>query len=275
MKRVSAVLFALFLALPAFAAEWKGSANLDRILEDSVKAGTIPGAVLLIGRGDVILHEAAYGSKRLIPNREPMNVDTIFDAASLTKVVVTAPAVMMLVEEGRIRLDDRVQTYLPDFADGGITIRQLLTHTSGLRPDLDLEPEWSGYEIGIARALREKPTAEPGTRFIYSDINFILLAEIVHEVSGLAINEFAAQRIFEPLSMTDSTFLPSEGLYARIAPTERLPDGTILHGVVHDPTTRFMGGIAGHAGLFTTARDLGQFAQAMLRGGERGGRRSR
>ncbi|MDA1233432.1 MAG: DUF1343 domain-containing protein [Acidobacteria bacterium] len=273
MKRVVAVLFAVLLTLPAFAAEWKGSANLDRIVEDAIKARTIPGAVLLIGRGDVILHEAAYGSKRLIPNREPMDVDTVFDAASLTKVAATAPAVMMLVEEGRLRLDDRVRTFLPDFAGGDITIRQLLTHTSGLRPDVDLEPVWSGYETGIAKALREKPTAEPGTRFIYSDINFILLAEIVHQVSGLPIDEFAAQRIFEPLSMTDSTYLPDPVLRVRIAPTEQLSDGTILHGVVHDPTTRFMGGVAGHAGLFTTARDLGRFAQAMLRGGERGSRR--
>jgi uncharacterized protein YbbC (DUF1343 family) len=202
-----------------------------------------------------------------------MNVDTVFDAASLTKVVATAPAVMMLVEEGRIRLDDRVRTHLPDFKGGDITIRQLLTHTSGLRPDLDLEPVWSGYETGVAKALREKPTAEPGTRFIYSDINFILLAEIVRKVSGLPINDFAAQRVFEPLSMTDSTYLPGPVLRGRIAPTEHLSDGTILDGVVHDSTTRFMGGVAGHAGLFTTAEDLGRFAQAMLRGGERGGRR--
>jgi len=273
VKRFAAVLFAVLLTLPAFAAQWRGSANLDRIVNEAIDARTTPGAVLLIGRGDVILHEAAYGSRRVIPNREPMAIDTVFDAASLTKVVVTAPAVMMLVEEGRIRLNDRVTTYLPGFAGGDITIRQLLTHTSGLRPDVDLEPAWSGYETGIAKALREKPTAEPGTRFIYSDINFILLAEIVHKVSGLPINEFAAQRIFEPLSMTDSTYLPGPALRARIAPTEQLPDGTILHGVVHDPTTRFMSGVAGHAGMFTTARDLGRFAQAMLRGGERGGRR--
>jgi uncharacterized protein YbbC (DUF1343 family)/CubicO group peptidase (beta-lactamase class C family) len=255
------------------AAEWRGSANLDRIVDVAIQARTIPGAVLLVGRGDVILHEAAYGSRRLIPNREPMTIDTVFDVASLTKVIVTAPAVMMLVEEGRIRLDDRVTTYLPGFAGTDISIRQLLTHTSGLRPDLDLEPPWSGYETGIAKALREKPTAEPGTRFIYSDINFILLAEIVHQVSGQSIDEFAARRIFEPLSMTDSAYLPGNALRARIAPTEQLPDGTILDGIVHDPTTRFMGGIAGHAGLFTTAADLGRFAQAMLRGGERGGRR--
>lgn len=273
MKRAVAILFAVLLAIPALAADWKGSPTLDRIVAQAIDDKTIPGAVLLVGRGDVILHEGAYGDRRLVPKREPMAIDTVFDAASLTKVVVTAPAVMMLVEEGRIRLDDRVTTYLPDFAGGEITIRQLLTHTSGLRPDVDIVPVWSGYETGIAKALAEKPTAEPGTRFIYSDINFILLAEIVHKVSGVPLNEFAAQRIFEPLAMTDSTFLPGDPLRARIAPTEQLPDGTILDGVVHDPTTRFMGGVAGHAGMFTTARDLGRFAQAMLRGGERGGRR--
>ena len=273
MKRVAAVLFAVLVTLPAFAAEWRGSANLDRIVNEAIDARAVPGAVLLIGRGDVILHEAAYGARRLVPKREPMAIDTVFDAASLTKVVVTAPAVMMLVEEGRIRLNDPVATYLPSFAGGEITVRQLLTHTSGLRPDIDLVPVWSGYETGVAKALREKPTAAPGTRFIYSDINFILLAEIVHQVSGLPIHEFAAQRIFEPLSMTDSTYLPGDALRARVAPTEQLPDGTILDGVVHDPTTRFMGGVAGHAGMFTTAKDLGRFVQAMLRGGERGGRR--
>ncbi len=273
MKRAAAILFAVLLAAPALAAEWKGSLTLDRIVAQAIDDQTIPGAVLLVGRGDVILHEGAYGDRRLVPYREPMAIDTVFDAASLTKVVVTAPAVMMLVEEGRIRLNDRVTKYLPDFAGGDITIRQLLTHTSGLRPDVDLAPVWSGYETGIAKALAERPTVEPGTSFVYSDINFILLAEIVHQVTGLPINEFAAERIFEPLSMTDSTYLPGDALRARIAPTEQLPDGTILDGIVHDPTTRFMGGVAGHAGMFTTAKDLGRFVQAMLRGGERGGRR--
>lgn len=273
MKCVAAILFALLLSIPLAAADWKGSPPLDRLIRQAVADGTIPGAVLLVGRGDQILHEEAYGNKRFVPAPEPMAVDTIFDAASLTKVVVTAPAVMMLVEEGRLRLNDRVTAYLPSFADGDITIRQLLTHTSGLRADVDLEPVWSGYETGIAKALREKPTAAPGTRFIYSDINFILLAEIVRVVSGSPINEFARERILEPLAMTDSSFLPSAASLSRIAPTEQLPNGTILHGVVHDPTTRFMGGVAGHAGLFTTAADLGHFARAMLRGGDYGGRR--
>lgn len=273
VKRVSALLFALVLALPAVAEDWIGSPVLDRIVEEAVADGTTPGAVLLVGRDDTILHEAAYGNRSLVPAEEPMSVDTIFDVASLTKVIVTAPAVMILVEEGRLRLNDRVTTFLPTFAGGAITIRQLLTHTSGLRPDVDLDPAWSGYETGIAKALREKPTAAPGSRFIYSDINFILLAEIVRTVSGLPINEFAQQRILNPLRMSDATFLPGKERRPRIAPTERLPDGTILHGVVHDTTTRFMGGVAGHAGLFASASDLGRFARMMLRGGELGGLR--
>lgn len=271
MKRVFTFLFAVVLTLPASAADWHGSPILDRIVEEAVAVGTTPGAVLLVGRGDTILHEAAYGKRSLLPTEQPMSVDTIFDAASLTKVIVTAPAVMMLVEEGRLRLNDRVTKFLPEFAGGRITIRQLLTHTSGLRADVDLEPVWSGYETGIAKALREKPTATPGSRFIYSDINFILLAEIVRTISGQPLNEFAQQRILAPLRMTDATFLPADELRSRIAPTERLPDGAILHGVVHDPTTRFMGGVAGHAGLFATSTDLGRFARMMLRGGEYGG----
>ena len=201
-----------------------------------------------------------------------MEIDTIFDCASLTKVLITAPAVMMLVEEGRLRLIDRVTKHLPEFSGGKslITVKQLLTHFSGLRPDVDLEPEWSGYETGIQRAYQEVPIVEPGSRFIYSDINYILLAEIVRRISGQPLDEFARERIFEPLGMTETSFRPAASLVPRIAPTERLPDGTLLHGTVHDPTTRYMGGVAGHAGVFSTADDLGRFAQMMLNGGRLG-----
>ncbi len=265
----------LYLCLTATLAaqtpEWAGSARLDRIVSEAVDEGTAPGAVLLVGRGDRILHHKAYGSRSLEPERTPAALDTIYDCASLTKVVVTTTAVMMLVEEGKLRLNDRVATHLPDFEGGLLTVRQLLTHYSGLRPDLDLAPAWSGYETGIAMAVREKPTVEPDSRFVYSDINYILLAEIVRVLSGQRIDEFAADRILGPLGMTDSKFNPAASLRGRIAPTERLPGGTLLHGTVHDPTTRFMGGVAGHAGLFSTAADLGRFARLMLNGGELGG----
>ena len=235
----------------------------------------MPGAVLLVGQGDRILHHRAYGDRSLLPSREPMRLDTVFDCASLTKVVATAPAILMLVEEGRVRLDERITKYLPDFNRGRspITVRHLLTHSSGLRPDLDLEPMWSGYETGVRMAYRETPVAKPGERFIYSDINFILLAEIVRQLTGKSIDQFAHERIFEPLGMRESMFQPPATLLARIAPTEKLKDGTLLHGVVHDPTTRYMGGVSGHAGLFSTAADLARFCRMMLNRGLFGGQR--
>ena len=230
---------------------------------------------MLVGQGDRVLHHRAYGDRSILPSRKPMRLDTIFDCASLTKVVVTAPAILMLVEEGRLRLDDRVTKYLPEFNRGSsrITVRHLITHSSGLRADLDLEPVWSGYETGVQKAYREVPVARPGERFLYSDVNFILLAEIVRQLSGKRIDEFARERIFEPLGMRESMYLPPATMLERIAPTEKLPDGTLLHGVAHDPTTRYMGGVAGHAGMFSTAADLAKFCRMMLNQGVHAGRR--
>ncbi len=274
--------FALLLPLAVWAAapharaadSWKGAAHLDAAIEQALADGAAPGAVAIVESRGRVLHRKAYGKRSLFPEPEETAPDTIFDCASLTKVVATAPAVMMLVEQGKVRLDDRVTRYLPGFRGSPeITVRHLLTHYSGLRPDLDIEPEWSGYETGIALAYAEKPVAPPGSRFIYSDINYILLAEIVREVSGTRIDAFAQERIFDPLGMTDTGFLPAPGLRPRIAPTERLEDGTILRGVVHDPTTRFMGGVSGHAGMFSTADDLARFARMMLNGGRLDGAR--
>src|SRR5262249_22245156 len=152
----------------------------------------------------------AYGQRALVPGREAMTIDTIFDAASLTKVIATTSCVMKLFEEGKIRIADPVTTYLPEFQGGksDITIRDLMTHFSGLRPDLDLTPVWSGYETGIRRALIDKPTNPPGVRFVYSDINFELLGEIVRRVSGKPLDQYAKEKIFQPLGMTESTFNP-------------------------------------------------------------------
>jgi CubicO group peptidase (beta-lactamase class C family) len=174
---------------------------------------------------------------------------------------------MLLVEAGKVRISDRVNEYLPEFAaDSPITVRHLMTHFSGLRPDVDIEPAWSGYDTGIKRALAEKPMTPPGVRFIYSDINFILLGEIVRRVSGQTLPEFTTKQVFGPLGMKETMFLPPASLRPRIAPTERLEDGTVLRGVVHDPTSRYMGGVAGHAGLFSTGDDLGRFADMLLGG---------
>ena len=253
----------------ASATEWPGSAKIDAAINDAIAQGITPGAVVWIESRHRRLHFASYGFRSLEPSRESMTQNTIFDCASLTKVMVTAPAIMMLVENGKVRLNDRIQAYLPDFQDSTrITVRQLLTHFSGLRPTLPLEPAWTGYEAGVALALQERPAHPPDSKFVYSDINYILLAEIVRRTSGLTIDQFAKQRIFEPLGMTDTMYLPPGRVRSRIAPTEKLEVGTVLRGVVHDPTTRMMGGVSGQAGVFSTAVDVARFARMMLSGGE-------
>jgi uncharacterized protein YbbC (DUF1343 family) len=271
--------FLLAAALAANAQErFSGSNDLDAAIEAAIQADEIPGAVLWIGSNGKILHRKAYGNRALTPAKEPMTLDTIFDAASLTKVAATTSAILKLWEQGKLRLSDKVSLHLPGFQNGNgkgngngsnITIRHLLTHFSGLRPDLDLEPAWSGYETGIQKALADKPVAQPGERFIYSDINFILLGEIVRKLSGMPLDQYARETIFLPLGMKDSMFNPPAALRGRIAPTERYNGMTApLRGVVHDETTRFMGGVAGHAGLFTTAEDLSKFAAMLLNLGQ-------
>ncbi|MHB8521569.1 MAG: exo-beta-N-acetylmuramidase NamZ domain-containing protein [Limisphaerales bacterium] len=227
-----------------------------------------PGGVLWLERGGAAYHRA-YGQRALVPAEETMTEDTIFDAASLTKVIATTPAIMLLIERGQVKLDAPAQSYIPEFKGDGketITIRQLMTHTSGLRPDLSLNPRWSGYDTAVRLACAERLQSTPGTEFRYSDINFFLLGEIVRRVTGQQLNEFVAREIYEPLRMVDTGFLPSGGQRPRIAPTE-FADGQMLRGTVHDPTARRMGGVAGHAGLFTTAADLARYARMLLKGG--------
>jgi uncharacterized protein YbbC (DUF1343 family)/CubicO group peptidase (beta-lactamase class C family) len=244
---------------------------VDPIVDEAVQSGLIPGAVLVIGHNGHVIFRKAYGFRTLVPDREPMTLDTIFDAASLTKVVATTPSVMKLFEEGKLRIDDPVTKYLPEFQGGksDITIRLLMTHFSGMPPDVELVPKWSGYDIGIARALTAKPIALPGTRFIYSDINFLLMGEIVRRLSGQSLADFAHDQVFAPLGMSETEFLPSPALRPRIAPTETDDEtGLPFRGVVHDPTARYMGGIAGHAGVFTTADDLAKYAEMLLSMGQ-------
>ena len=260
------VLF-FFSPLSQAQAPYAAADALDAQVNEAVQTGLIPGAVLLIGHDGKIIYHKAYGNRALIPKREPMTEDTLFDAASLTKVIATTPCIMKLFEQGKLRLDDPVTKYLPEFQGGksDITVRNLMTHFSGLAPDLILRPKWSGYETGIQKALADKPTDPPGARFVYSDINFILLGEIVRRLSGETLAEYARQEIYDPLGMNDTLFQPPAALKSRIAPTEIDEDsGLPLRGIVHDETSRFMGGIAGHAGLFTTAADLSRFAQMML-----------
>ncbi len=262
------ILFLLLCAACVYAQEtFSGGAAVDQQMERAVQDGLIPGAVVVIGHNSQIVYQKAYGSRALIPHREPMTLDTIFDAASLTKVIATTPSIMRLFEQGQLRLNDPVTKYLPEFQGGHseITIRNLMTHFSGLRPDLDLKPAWSGYETGIQRALVDKPAGPPGVRFVYSDINFILLGEIVHRLTGKMLDEYTRENFYQPLGMRETMFLPPASLRPRIAPTEINPaTGQPLRGEVHDDTSRYMGGVAGHAGVFTTAADLAKFAQMML-----------
>lgn len=248
-------------------------ASIDAAVAREVEAGHIPGAVVLIAHDGQVVYRRAYGYRELLPVRQPMLADTIFDLASLTKVVATTTAVMQLVEQGALRLDDPVARYWPAFGTRGkerITVRQLLTHFSGLAPDLDLSARWSGYDTALARIVAGRPLAPPGVRFRYSDVNFEVLGELVHRVSGQPLDAYCAEHIFAPLGMHDTGFTPSPARRERIAPTTYVR-GHALSGRVYDPTAFRMGGVAGHAGLFSTADDLAIFAQMLLDGGRANG----
>ena len=261
-------------ALPA--QTFSGGPAIDQAIQDAIDHGRLPGAVLVIGHDGQIVYHKAYGNRSLEPKIEAMTEDTIFDCASLTKVIATTSSMMKLFEQGKFRLNDRVTDYIPEFQGGHstITIRNLFTHFSGLQPDVPLKDPWTGYQTGINLACTFKPGGPPGVSYVYSDINFILLGEIVHRLSGRMLNDYARANIFLPLGMKDTGFLPAAALVSRIAPTERVvKTEPPLRGVVHDPTARNMGGVAGHAGLFSTAADLARFAQMMLNGGELDGTR--
>lgn len=262
----------LALMTPAWSAEpaQKASfADIDTIMQQAVDEGKMPGAVVLVGHDGKAVFRKAYGFRSLEPTREPMTVDTIFDLASLTKCIATATAITQLLESGRIKLNDPVAAYLPEFAQNGkshITVRELLTHYSGLAPDLDLKQPWKGKDTAFTMAMAERPVNPPGTRFVYSDINFETLGFLVERVTGMTLNDYAAAHIFAPLGMRDTSFVPPDTWKPRIAPTQYDENGTMLRGTVHDPTARRMGGVAGHAGLFSTADDLARFAEDMLHG---------
>jgi len=240
---------------------------IDALMQAAVAKGSMPGGVAIIGHNGAVVYRKAFGSRSLEPTQEAMTADTIFDLASLTKVIATTTAVMQLVDEGRVRIDDSVAAYLPEFAQNGksqITVRELMTHFSGLPPDLDLKESWHGRDTAFKMAMQVQPTNPPGTRFVYSDINFEVLGFIVQKVTGMPLNEYTATHVFAPLDMQETAFLPPASWVPRIAPTQYDEDGIMLRGVVHDPTARRMGGVAGHAGLFSTADDLAKFAQNLL-----------
>jgi uncharacterized protein YbbC (DUF1343 family)/CubicO group peptidase (beta-lactamase class C family) len=243
---------------------------LDPILNDAIAQQQIPGAVVIVGHDGRVAYRKAYGSRAIEPRREPMTLDTVFDCASLTKVVATTTAIMQLWELGKLRMNDPVAKYLPEFAQNGkqdITIRQLLVHYSGLGEDLDLTKTWEGKETAYRLAFEAAPERPPGAQFGYSDINFVVLGALVERLSGESLDEYAARHIFGPLAMNETRFLPPPSWEPRIAPTEEDEHHRLLRGVVHDPTARRMGGVAGDAGVFSTADDLAILAQALLDGG--------
>ncbi len=242
------------------------------IVEKAIRSGKIPGAVVLVGNQGKVVYRRAFGYRSIRPKRLPMRIDTIFDLGSLTKVIATTTAVMQLMEKGGLRIEDRVEEYWPQFSASSkeeITVCQLLTHYSGLRPSLEVSSKWAGYNAALNMITDEKPFSPPGTRFIYSDINFIILGELVRRISGQSLDAYCAKHIFKPLGMKDTHFNPPPSLRGRIAPTEYQhgKKGKILWGEVHDPVAYHMGGVAGHAGLFSTADDLATFAQTLLSGG--------
>jgi uncharacterized protein YbbC (DUF1343 family)/CubicO group peptidase (beta-lactamase class C family) len=262
-------------------------ADVDSVIEQSIAKDEIPGGVLLVGSHGRMVWRKAYGSRAILPKREAMTPDTIFDLASLTKVFATTAAVMKLVEQGKVRLNDPAAKYIPELGTEGaiadknqITVRQLLTHTAGFAPDptdANIPSGWAGADPLLREIYAEPLTASPGSRFVYSDTGFILLGEIVRRVSGVPLDEFVTKEIVAPMGMRETRFLPPANWIPRIAPTEEvdLPTGAkagsgaghVLRGAVHDPRARQMGGVAGHAGLFSTVDDLALFCRMMLGGG--------
>ncbi|WP_026443799.1 exo-beta-N-acetylmuramidase NamZ domain-containing protein [Pseudacidobacterium ailaaui] len=250
----------------AFAQQSESFSAIDALVQQAIAEHRLPGAVVEVGHGGHVVFRKAYGARSLEPTREPMTPDTVFDMASLTKPLMTATAIMQLFDQGKLRFDDPVARYLPEFAANGkaeITIRQLLTHYSGLPPDLSLSTPWEGKAEAFRRAFAVQPDYPAGVRFLYSDINFIVLGALVEKLSGMTEDQYVLSNIIRPLGLKHTRYLPPAAWRPQIAPTQ-YEYGVMLRGIVHDPTARRMGGVAGHAGLFSTADDVALYAQALL-----------
>lgn len=245
---------------------------IDEIVLEGLSQNRMPGAVVLVGRRSGIVYRKAFGHRQIKPHEVEMTTDTVFDLASLTKPVATATSIMVLVQQGRIQVDHPVSKYLPEFGCEGkesITIHQLLTHTGGLIADNSLNDYAGTPEESIAKICRLKPVATPGSQFIYSDVGFIVLGEVVRVVSGRNLHQFSQEEVFHRLQMTETGYLPAESLKQRAAVTQEREDRW-MQGEVHDPRAYALGGIAGHAGLFSTADDLARYATMMLNQGRSG-----
>ena len=242
---------------------------IDEIVNEGLMQEKMPGCVVLIGRKEGIAFLRSYGFRQLQPEKVEMTTDTLFDLASLTKPIATATSVMVLAQQSKLDLNATVATYMPDFAQNGkdaITIRHLLTHTGGLVADNSINDYANGPDEAFANINALKLNAAPGETFVYSDVGFIVLGRIVEAVTGKDVHEFSQEHIFKPLNMTETSYLPSDELKSRAAVTEQR-DGHWMQGEVHDPRAFALNGVAGHAGLFSTALDLARYATMMLNGG--------
>jgi len=292
--KIKGILFSLLWCVSSAVLATEPYDRIAPLVEKAIADKQLPGAVVLVGRGEQILYRKAFGFKTYSPAAPVTTIDTVFDLASLTKPLVTTTLVMQLVEQGELRLTDPVGKYLQQLTDAEvkkITMLQLLTHSSGLADGFDRRTFWQG-KAGLDAALAKlKLKTKPDQQFVYSDIGFILLGLVAEQITKQPLNVAAEQRIFQPLQMKDSRYLPLDkpqqdlAYQQRIAPTENLqgdPDyqkllpgyaQAYLHAVVHDPTALRLGGVAGHAGVFGTAEDLALFAQMLLNGGELKGQR--
>ena len=250
-------------------------ASVDEAINQAIQRGDIPGAVLLVGRDNATVYQKAYGNRALQPAAAAMTTDTIFDLASLSKPVGCASSIMLLAERGKVTLADPVGKYIPAFTSNGkeqITIEQLLLHQGGLIPDNPMSDYRDGATAALANVFALKPLKAPGQGFWYSDVGYIVLGQIVRAVDGRPLDQFAREEIFQPAGMNDTAYNPPDAWKARCAPTEKR-EGRWMIGQVHDPRSYALGGVAGHAGVFSTAADLARFCRMILGDGQIDGKR--
>jgi CubicO group peptidase (beta-lactamase class C family) len=272
MSRFAIPLLVLIFPVATSAADIDKSklVEIDTAVEAAIKRGDCPGAVVVVVHGDSVVYRKAFGKRAVKPDEVAMTPDTVFDMASLTKPVATGTSVMLLVQQGKLKPDDLVSKHWPEFAASGkekVTVEHLLLHVSGLTADNAIVDYDDGKAKALARVAALKLEAPAGERFKYSDVGFIVLGELVERVGGLPVDKFANKHVFEPLKMADTGYRPGDALKNRIAPTGPR-DGKVILGEVHDPRAFKMGGVAGHAGLFSTADDMARYCRMLLRGGE-------
>ena len=239
---------------------------IDAVVAEGIAQGEMPGCVVCIGCRDGIAFLRAFGNRQIEPTAQPMTTDTLFDLASLTKPLATATAVMTLIDAGKLAPDDTVAQHLPEFGSQGkqqITVAQLLTHTAGLTPDNPLGDYAAGPAAAWKHICNRRLISEPGTEFAYSDVGYIVLGKLVERIGGQPLDVYCQQHVFGPLAMSQTGFRPAADARQHAAPTEQR-DKVWLKGTVHDPRAAALGGVAGHAGLFSTATDLARYARALL-----------